>query len=493
MSITRREFLAVSGRGIVAAGLASQLGWLSACRAGTGPNWDALARALRGRLIRSGSPGYQDAALPQNLRYAARRPAGIARCADTADVGTAIRWARDNQVALVARGGGHSYGGYSTTGGLLIDLNGMASVAPDPGTGTVHVVGAARNRDVAAALQPLEVTVSAGRCPGVGVGGLTLGGGFGFSARQLGLTADALTETALVTAAGEELTCNETENADLFWACRGGGGGNFGINTSFTFRTTPVGEVSVYRCTWSSVDPARLLDEFQQVLAAAPDAFSMRLGFGAPSNPRGPITLEAIGQYFGPSTELASLLAPVFGAAAPTTREVHDVTYWEGKDLLADNEGPSAFTERSLFVPGPIDSDGLALFADLLRRRPATVGPSSGSVKVFSWGGAIGRVAPSATAFVHRQALALLSVGTSWASDEEPSLVRRLLAWVDQVWDAMRPHTSNESYQNFIDPALTDWERAYYGANLERLVAVKRRVDPDDVFHFAQSIPTRVS
>ena len=462
--MTRREFLVVSGRGIAAAGLVSQLGWLSACSAGAGPNWDALARSLRGRLIRSGSPGYQDAALPQNLRYDARLPGGIAWCADTADVRTAIRWARDNRVPLVARGGGHSYGGYSTTDGLQIDLNGMTSVTADPATGTARVVGAARNRDVATALQPLEVTVSAGRCPGVGVGGLTLGGGFGFSARQLGLTADALTETEVVTAAGDVLTCNETENADLFWACRGGGGGNFGINTSFTFRTTPVGEVSVYRCTWSSVDPAQLLDAFQQVLAAAPDAFSMRLGFGAPSNPRAPITLEAIGQYFGPSTQLAGLLAPVFGTAAPTTKEVHDVTYWEGKDLLADNEGPSAFTERSLFAPRPIDADGLAVFADLLRRRPSTVGPSSGSVKVFSWGGAIARLAPSATAFVHRDALALLSVGANWATDEEPSSVRRLLAWVDRFWTSMRPHTSNESYQNFIDPALAGWERAYYGS-----------------------------
>lgn len=493
MSITRREFLATSGRVVGAAGLASQLGWLSACTTGAGPNWDALARALRGRLIRSGNPGYEDAALPQNLRYAARRPAGIARCADTPDVRTAIRWARDNHVPLVARGGGHSYGGYSTTPGLLIDLNGMTSVTADPIAGTARVVGAARNRDLAAALQPLEVTVSAGRCPGVGVGGLTLGGGFGFSARQLGLATDALTETELVTAAGDVLTCNQAENPDLFWACRGGGGGSFGINTSFTFRTTPIGEVSIYRCTWNSVDPALLLDAFQRVLAVAPDAFSMRLGFDAPANPRAAVKLEAIGQYFGPSTQLADLLAPVFATAAPTTREVHDVTYWEGKDLLADNEGPSEFTERSLFVPGLIGSDGLGVFSDLLRRRPATVGPSSGSVKVFSWGGAIGRVAPSATAFVHRQALALLSVGTSWASDEEPSGVRRLLAWVDQFWEAMRPHTSNASYQNFIDPALTDWERAYYGANLERLVAIKRHVDPDNVFHFAQSIPTRLT
>jgi FAD/FMN-containing dehydrogenase len=489
--VTRRAFLKSSGRAAAAAGLASQLGWLTACSGAGGPNWSGLARSLHGRLIRPGQPGYQDAALPQNLRYATRLPAGIARCADAGDVRTAIRWARDNGVSLVPRGGGHSYAGYSTTPGLLIDLNGMTSVSADPASGTARVVGAARNRDLASALQPLEMTVSAGRCPGVAVGGLTLGGGFGFSARQLGLTADALLETEIVTAAGDLLTCNATQNPDLFWACRGGGGGNFGINTSFTFRTTPVGDVSVYRCTWKSVDAALLFDTFQRVLAGAPDGFSMRLGFGAATSPQGAVSLEAIGQHFGPSAQLAELLAPAFAVAAPTTKEVRDVTYWEGKDLLADNEGPSAFTERSLFVPQPVGSAGLGALAELLHELPTTTAPSGGSVKVFSWGGAINRVPSAATAFVHRDALALLSVGVNWVTDEESRNIGRLLAWATRVWETMRAYTSTQSYQNFIDPALTDWQQAYYGANFDRLVSVKRQVDPDDVFRFAESIPVR--
>lgn len=490
--LSRRDFLRSSGRVAVAAGIASQLGWLTACSGSSGPSWSALARSLHGRLIRPGQPGYMSASLPENTRYAARLPAAVARCADTADVATAVRWARDNGVALVARSGGHSYAGYSTTTGLLIDLNGMTAVTADPAAGTARVVGAARNRDVASALQPLEVTISAGRCPGVAVAGLTLGGGFGFSARQLGLTADALVETELVTADGQILTCSATENTDLFWACRGGGGGNFGFNTSFTFRTTPVGDVSVYRCTWKRVDVAAVFDSFQRLLAAAPDGFSMRLGFGAATKPGAPVSLEAIGQHFGPSSQLAELLAPVLAAAPPTAREIRDVTYWEGKDLLADNEGPSAFTERSSFAPGPITAGGLAAVAELLHQLPATLGPSSGSLKVFSWGGAISRVAPADTAFVHRDALALLSVGTSWASDEQSASVQRLLAWGDRVFETLRPYTSNQSYQNFIDPALRDWPRAYYGANLERLVRIKQQVDPDDVFRFAQSIPTRL-
>jgi FAD/FMN-containing dehydrogenase len=336
------------------------------------------------------------------------------------------------------------------------------------------------------------VTVSAGRCPDVGAAGLTLGGGFGFSARKLGLTIDALVETEIVAASGEILTCNAVENPDLFWACRGGGGGNFGINTSFTFRTAAVSDVSVYRCSWDRVDAATLLDVFQRVLAAAPDEFSMRLGFDAPADPKDGIKLEAIGQYFGPSATLADLLAPVFAVAAPSAREVHDVTYWQGRDLLSDNEGPSAFTERSRFVPSLIGSDGLAVFADRLRSHPDTIADSSASAKIFSWGGAIGHVEPGATAFVHRDALALFSVGVKWAVDERPSAVRGLVNWVDKFWQDMGPHTSSRSYQNFIDPAVTDWQHAYYGDNLERLVNVKRAVDPDNIFHFAQSIPTRL-
>jgi FAD/FMN-containing dehydrogenase len=492
MVISRRRFLARSGQVAAVAGLGSQLGWLTGCSEGTSVHWDALGKSLRGRLIRAGDPGYEDAALPNNLRYSKVLPAGIARCADAADVRTAIRWARDNDIDLVARAGGHSYGGYSATRGLMIDVNGMTNVTADPAAGTVRVVGGARNSDLANALRPLDVTVSAGRCPDVGAAGLTLGGGFGFSARKLGLTVDALLETEIVTASGEILTCNAVQNPDLFWACRGGGGGNFGVNTSFTFRTTAVADVAVYRCAWDRADTAALLDAFQRVLATGPDELSMRLAFEAPTDPKVGSQLEAVGQYFGPSANLADLLAPVFAVATPTTREVRDVTYWQGRDLLADNEGPSAFVERSRFIPQPIGSDGLAAFADHLRSRPATVATSSAGAKLFGWGGAIGHVSPAATSFVHRDDLALFAVSANWAVDERPSSVRRLVDWVDEFWQVMGPHTSTRSYQNFIDPALTDWPTGYYGVNLERLVNVKRAVDPTDTFHFAQSIPTRV-
>jgi FAD/FMN-containing dehydrogenase len=487
--LSRRTFLTRAGSAVGALTLAPRLAQLTAAGSVTDRDWSTLERTLRGRLIRPGQPGFEAAAPGFNLRYADVLPGGIAECADARDVRTALRWARRHDLHLVPRAGGHSYAGYSSTEGLLIDVNGMTDATFDPGGGTVHVVGGARNADLAVALQPHDVTVSAGRCPTVAVAGLTLGGGFGFSARALGLTADALVETEIVTADGELRTCNERDHADLFWACRGGGGGNFGINTSFVFQTSPVTNVAIYRLSWDAVEPAAMLAAGLELLATGPDELSMRMGFTIPADPGDGVSLQMIGQLFGSPAELSDLLAPVVAIASPATTELDEVTYWQGKDLLADNEGPSAFTERSRFVPTPLSSEGLDAFDRLTRERPRTVGPSSATVKLFNWGGVINRVASDETAFVHRDSIALLSVGVGWATDERPHRVRALRGWADDLWEQMGPFTSDRSYQNFIDPALDDWPRAYYGENLDRLVRIKRRYDPDDIFRFAQSIP----
>jgi FAD/FMN-containing dehydrogenase len=490
-SISRRAFLTRGGATAAALALAPRLDLLGtpALGAPTDRDWVTLADQLRGRVIRPGQPGYAAAAPGFNLRYARVLPDAIAECRDAQDVSTALRWAVRHDVALVPRAGGHSYAGYSSTRGLLIDVNAMTGVTVDTGQGTVRVTGGARNADLGAALQPHDVTVSAGRCPSVAVAGLTLGGGFGFSARKLGLTADALLETEIVTADGEIRQCDARTHPDLFWACRGGGGGNFGINTAYVFETTPVNDVAIYRLGWDRVDPGAMLDAGLELLASGPDELSMRMGFSVPTDQSAGVSLQMIGQLFGSVDDLNALLAPVLAIAAPTTREIDVVTYWQGKDLLADNEGPSAFTERSRFVPDTISNAGLDVFDRLVQRRPATVGPSSASVKLFNWGGAINRVPSDATAFVHRDAIALLSVGVSWAVDERLERVDALQRWADDLWAQMGPFTSNRSYQNFADPALRDWPRAYYGENLERLVKVKKRYDPQRVFDFPQAIP----
>ena len=234
-----------TGQAAVAAGLASQLGWLSGCGGTDAPDWQQLAGRLDGTLVLPADRIYAAVSRPQNGRYADVHARALALCASPADARESLLWARDNEVPIAVRSGGHNYAGYSTTDGLVIDFGRMKRVQVDSKDGVLSVEPGARNTDVYAGLQPHGVAISAGRCPTVAIGGLALGGGIGFSSRKLGLTCDRLTEAEVITASGKVLTCSEQQNPDLFWALRGGGGGNFGICTSYKFATHPVGDVTL--------------------------------------------------------------------------------------------------------------------------------------------------------------------------------------------------------------------------------------------------------
>ena len=212
----------------------------------------------------------------------------------------------------------------STSTGLLVDFDDLRKVAVDRGTGVVTVQPGARNTDIYDGLQPYGVAFSAGRCPTVAISGLALGGGFGFSSRHLGLTSDALLETQVVTAGGDILTCSEKENADLFWACRGGGGRNFGINTSYRLRSWPVDDVSLYDFTWEWKQASEVIAALQQVVREAPNEWSMRIGIGASGRP-GSVTnsIGALGQFFGAKSELVALLDPVLPSVTKPTKQPH--------------------------------------------------------------------------------------------------------------------------------------------------------------------------
>ena len=218
--------------------------------------------------------------MPYNKRYAAIRPGGVALCADTADVQAALAWARRYDVPFAARSGGHSYAGYCASRGLVISLAPMRSIRVDQRALTVTLGAGTRNRDLHEGLAGTGLAVPSGRCPTVGVSGLLLGGGFGFSSRHLGLTCDQLLETEVVTAAGEALRVSPLEQPDLFWACQGGGGGNFGINTGWTVRATPVGRVAVYELAWPWRDAATAMTVLADLMTTAPGTLSCRIGLG---------------------------------------------------------------------------------------------------------------------------------------------------------------------------------------------------------------------
>lgn len=515
----RRAFLKGAGKLALGAGAAAQLAWLAACspkpeasstvgaRPGSGsafpwPDdqasvsaWDQLAKNLHGTLLRPGDTRYLKTIQVRNTVFQDVLPAGVAVVADIADVQTALKWAQDNGVEMTTRSGGHSFGGYSTTRGLVINLSGMTDSMIDQAANTITVKGAATNLTVTEAGQPVGVAVAGGQCPTVGIPGLTLGGGLGFYMRRHGLTLDALQETEIVTADGTVLTCNANENVDLFWALRGGGGGNFGINTSFTFTPFEVPDlVSVYSLVFNTDDIPAAFAAYQDLLPDAPGELSGVARFfpATPESGDAGTQLKIFGQFLGGSKQkLLKVLAPLLDAAQPATHEVDEMTFWEAKKWLGESVGaPNAFAERSRFIPNAFSEEGVLLMIDGIQSFPGVAPADSAISSFFAWGGAVADVAADATAFAHRSDRWLMMIDASWSLDDPAEQVQTIKAWQNDLWGNVGPMASDRSYVNFIDPELTDPMSFYYGEALPRLVDIKKTYDPHDVFAFPQGIPT---
>src|SRR5208282_5969087 len=262
VSLTRRQFLAKSARLAAGAGLGLSALGLTGCGGGSSSSsnnsaWRELAHRISGPVLRPGDHGFRATALPNNLRYASILPQGIAKCSSATDVAQAILWSQQNDIGLITRSGGHSYAGFSTTRGLMIDMTLINQTQFAPSSGIVTIGGGIRNVDLYSALQTADATITHGRCTGVGAAGFLLGGGIGFNMRRYGLGCDQVLSSELVTANGQILTLSAAENPDLFWACGGGGGGHFGINTSFSLQTMPADDlVTVFEIIWSGQSDA---------------------------------------------------------------------------------------------------------------------------------------------------------------------------------------------------------------------------------------------
>ena len=489
---TRRRFLLGAAGGAAVVAPLAYLARRASKPASSGPNWDQLERTLTGKLLRPDAEGYAEAIKIWNLRYASTRPAGVALVADAKDIAAAIAWARDNRVELATRSGGHSYAGYSTTPGLVINLKGMTNVTLDRATGIVTTFGAAKNKDVVAAGQPHSRAIPGGQCPTVGVSGFVLGGGLGFSMRQHGLGADALLATEMVTADGKLLRVSDTEHLDLFWALRGGGGGNFGINTSFTFRTFPAPQrVTIFSMTWEGEACVKAFLAFQEVLLRAPHTLGAIANFSAERTRSGSVlpNLQVLGQFVETKESAERLFAPVVAAAKPTRTQIEEKDFWGAKTWLSEEtNAPKAFAERSRFHPKPLPEAGVAAIVAALAQAPIRSRDHLVESSFFAWGGAVATVPPTATAFVHRNDVWLQTFNCSWGLNDPEPVSQALMAWQDEFYDAMRPFASDRAFQNFPDPQLKQPLHAYYGENLPRLAEVKRRYDPNNEFKFAQSI-----
>ncbi len=473
--LDRRELLRRAGAAVTAAGAAGL--WVGPAAAATPLR--RLARTLDGELVTRASPRYRTAKQLYDTRFDAIRPLAIAYCETVSDVQRCVRWCARNHVRPAARSGGHSYGGYSSVGdGLVIDVSRLDRV--DASGGTARIGAGAALGDVYRRLAADGVTVPAGSCPSVGIAGLALGGGVGFSARKLGLTCDSLEALTIVTADGRARTCSAGTNPDLFWASRGGGGGNFGVVTALTLATHPVSSVTTYSATWPWPRAAAVVDAWQRFAPDAPDElFSVCRLETAPGGPR----IGSSGQLFGSEATLRSLLAPLLAAGEPTQLAVVERPYLEAVSFFAGGPGRATFAAKSDYVRGLLPRAGIEILVRAIEARQSAGGTAD--ILLDSYGGAINRVPPAATAFVHRRERFSLQEIASWSPGRPagPSL-----AWLRALHGALRPHVSGFAYQNYIDPELTTWRHAYYGANYGRLKRVKRAVDPTNLFRFRQSI-----
>src|SRR5215217_2969270 len=464
--ITRRNF-AISGGAALACGLARQSPLQTLLNA---PSREQSV-ALSGRVIWPADPAYEEARQSFNARFS-QFPAVVVVCDNTDDVGNAIRWARQEEVPLRARSGGHSYEAFSVVdGGLVIDVDGLTGVEVDVSRGEAVIGTGVRLLDCYRGLWDHGVTIPAGTCPGVGIAGLTLGGGIGFLSRQYGLTCDNLAAVELVDADGDVLRASESEHADLFWALRGGGGGNFGIATAFTFRVHPIDDVVICTITWPWGDAAEVVDAWQRWAPFVDERLSVSLAIGHPSAG----TISATGLFTGFAAELPPLLEPLLQAGTPGTPVVQSLPYFTAVEQFAGPPITSVrFKNASALAYDPLPAEAIAILVEHLRAAPF----ESDLVGFFPLGGAIATIEPAATAFPHRQAHFDLQYQAYWWDD---TAAAASLAWVRDLRAAMAPYTTG-AYVNYIDADLPDWENAYYGTNLKRLERVKMGYDPDDLF-----------
>ena len=446
-----------------------------------------LETGFRGELLRPTDEDYDDARAIWNGMID-RRPALVARCAGVADIIASVNFAREQELLLAVRGGGHNIAGNAVCdGGLMIDLSAMRSVHVDPGAKTARVEPGATLADFDHEAQAFGLATPLGINSTTGVAGLTLGGGFGWLSRSYGMTVDNLLSADVVTADGELLRASEDENTDLFWGIRGGGG-NFGIVTSFEFRLHEVGpEVLSGPIVYAHEDAKEVLSNLREFNANAPDELAvwaiLRQAPPVPFIPEahhGTDVLILVALYAGDMKTGKELLEPLRAFGHPISDGVAPHPY-EGFQQAFD----------PLLEPGARNYWKSHNFADLTEGAIDTACeyarklPSPESEIFFGQlGGEASQVPADATAYPYRDANYVMNVHTRW---EDPADDDRCIAWAREFYDAMAPHATGGAYVNFISEREGE-ERLGYGPNYDRLVEVKNAYDPTNLFRMNQNV-----
>ncbi|HEX6924828.1 MAG TPA: FAD-binding oxidoreductase [Longimicrobiaceae bacterium] len=449
---------------------------------------DRLRSRLKGDLLTASSPDYESARSIWNGMID-RRPALIIRCRGSDDVVQAVRLARDHRLLVAVRGGGHNIAGNAVCdGGLVVDLSPMKEVRVDPAARTAMVEPGCTLADVDRATQEHGLAVPLGINSTTGIAGLTLGGGFGWLSRRDGMTVDSLRSARLVTANGEEVRASETENSELFWGIRGGGG-NFGVATSFEFTLRPLGpEVLAGLIVHPYDDAERVLRFYRDFSATLPNETAvwcvLRKAPPLPFLPEewhGREILVMACFHAGPIAEGERNLEPLRRFGNPIADVIGPAPYagWQQTFDPLLTPGARNYWKSHDFIALP--DELIRLFVDHVGRLP----DPQCEVFIGQMGGAIHNLPPDATAYPHRATRYLMNVHGRW---NDPSQDAACMAWARELFNAVTPFATGGVYVNFVPEDETERVTNAYGSNYSRLVALKDRYDPDNLFRMNQNI-----
>ncbi|WP_240627509.1 FAD-binding oxidoreductase [Streptomyces scopuliridis] len=443
---------------------------------------------LTGRIVRPNDPNYASASLGWDELFV-HYPLVIVYAQNTQDVVNALTWARQHDVALRVRSGGHSLEGWSNVdNGIVIDVSELKSAHIDTAARTATVGAGLNQLEAVTTLAKKNFAVTTGTEGSVGLAGATLGGGFGFLTRYLGMACDSLIGAEIVVAEGADcakvIRADLKNHSDLLWALRGAGNGNFGIATSLTYKVAPLKSVTYVQATWDGLgDLHGVFDTWQRTAPVADDRLGTQLEVH-----RNQILLFAV-LAEGTPAEAKKLLAPILSVGRPNVSV--QVGNWgdvyAGFQIPTENE-PANWKFFSQFTDKPFPRKAISVIASFMRDAPT----DDTNFFTQAFGGAVRKSPRGGTAFPHRDALFYSEPGVGWGTRGEPGsgdeLTTQAQTWIAEFSQALRPYV-NGAYVNVPNIGMQDWETAYWESNFDRLRKVKAQYDPRNVFQYEQSIP----
>lgn len=448
----------------------------------------ALEKAMRGNVVLPGSPGYEQDRQLANPAFQ-HYPRLVAYCEVIRDVRLCLEFARTQQLWVTCRAGGHSFGGYSVNSGMVIDISRIRDVHVLPGNQLVRVGAGTNFGHLNAVLDEYGLHIPGGACEDVCVAGYMQGGGYGYTSRRYGMNCDNVTELRMMLRDGRIVTANEDRNADLFWAVRGGTGGNFGVLLDITYRAHALGPVWAFGRVWDATDAPALLMALQSGFMKK--GASRNLGYMAAlavHEKRHVFALQGI--YTGPAEEGRAALAPLTAIAAPIDAVENTGPYCR-MDGWADNNPyplpdlPNTVVmeaKQAGYIARPLAQDDWKRIVDFFRSTPSPYN----TVVIEPYGGAINDYPEFGNAFVHRNVDMDFFVDVFWLKEADRAAA---INWLDSYMDFMRPYFNGHVYQNYPRVTLTDYRSMYFGAAFDALLHIKNKYDPPPYFfHFQQSI-----